>query len=66
MNNVGYFNINNNSLIYYSRIGRLDIVNKLVSTPKIKIDAQNRDNNTNNYKHKSGDNSRKLTKSNKN
>ena len=46
MNNVGYFNINNNSLIYYSRIGRLDIVNKLVSTPKIKIDVQNRDDNT--------------------
>jgi len=46
MNNVKYFNINNNSLIYYSRIGRLDIVNKLLSTSKIKINAQNRYNDT--------------------
>jgi len=46
MNNVGHFNINNNSLIYYSRIGRLDVVSKLLSTSKIKIDSQNRDSNT--------------------
>jgi len=30
MNNVGYFNINNNSLIYYSRIERLYVVSKLL------------------------------------
>ena len=30
MNNVGYFNINNNSLIYYSIIERLYVVSKLL------------------------------------
>jgi len=46
MESVEYFNINNNSLIYYSRIGRLDIVNKLLASPQIKIDSKNRYDNT--------------------
>jgi len=46
MESAEYFNINTNSLIYYSRIGRLDIVNKLLPSPQIKIDSQNRYDNT--------------------
>lgn len=46
MDDIEYFNINNKSLIYYSRIGRLDVATKLLSTPKIKIDYQNIDDNT--------------------
>lgn len=46
MKRAEHFNINNNSLIYYSRIGRLDIVNKLLLSPKIKINVQNRYDNT--------------------
>ncbi len=40
------FTFNNNSLIYYSRIGKIDIVNKLLVSSKININAQNRYNNT--------------------
>lgn len=46
MEDIEYFNINNKSLIYYSRIGRLDVVSKLLTTPKIKINYQNIDDNT--------------------
>ena len=46
MVDIEYFNINNKSLIYYSRIGRLDVVSKLLTTPKIKINCQNIDDNT--------------------
>ena len=34
------------SLIYYSRTGKIDIVNKLLTSPKINIDSQDRYNNT--------------------
>ena len=34
------------SLIYYSRTGNLDIVNKLLTSPKTNINAQNRYDNT--------------------
>ena len=42
MGEFTHFNINNNSLIYYSRIGKLDVVTKLLESPQININAQNR------------------------
>ena len=42
MGEFTHFNINNNSLIYYSRIGKLDVVTKLLESPEININAQNR------------------------
>ena len=42
MEGFTYFNINNNSLIYYARIGKKDVVTKLLSSSRININAQNR------------------------
>ncbi len=46
LGNAINININNNSLIYYARIGKLEVVNKLLDSPKIDVNAQNRYNNT--------------------